>query len=159
MLNVPNYYIDDDLRIDRTDTANGIGGGILIYARKDILLKPVPNPSNFNQFCKFQVIPSDEKNPLNFTVFYRSPNSSAENTQELAKLIDKCENRSLFLGDLNLPNVNFEEGTTDNKGRLILETAESNFLTNSVNFTTHLRGNALDVCLSNIGDQIYNVED
>ena len=33
MLNIGGYYIDPSLREDRSDTFNGIGGGLLIYVR------------------------------------------------------------------------------------------------------------------------------
>ena len=44
-----------ELRVDRMDTANGIGGGIIVYIRDGLVVRPETVENNFNQFCKFQV--------------------------------------------------------------------------------------------------------
>ena len=43
MLNIEGYNVEPELRIDRVDTANGIGGGLLVYSKKGIVLKPENN--------------------------------------------------------------------------------------------------------------------
>ena len=43
MLNVSEYYIDHELRIDRNDTTKGIGAGLIIYVRNDLIVKPDEN--------------------------------------------------------------------------------------------------------------------
>ena len=111
MLNLPNYVIDDELRMDRTDMAGGIGGGLLVYVRSDVTVKALPCISEFNQYCKFQLLSFVANDPLDITLVYRSPNSSMENTAELAKLIENCGNKCLFISDLNLPNMCVENGT------------------------------------------------
>ena len=50
-------------------------------------------------------------------------------------------------------------GVSCSKSCLLLEAIETSFLQNSVTFPTHLRGNMLDLALSNISDSIYNCED
>ena len=50
MLNIQGYYIDPSLRSDRTDTANGIGGGLIVYVLEGVLIQPVTVINNFNQF-------------------------------------------------------------------------------------------------------------
>ena len=159
MLNLPNYVIDDELRTDRTDTAGGIGGGLLVYVRSDITVKALPCISDFNQYCQFQLLSFGANYPLDITLVYRSPNSSMENTAELAKLIENCGNKCLFISDLNLPNMCVENGTTDNKGRLVLDAIQHSFLTDSITFPTHVRGNKLDLALSNISESIISVTD
>ena len=79
ILNMPNYVIDDELRKDRTDTARGIGGGLLAYYRNDIVVQPKIVDNDFNQFCSFQVLNNNEE-PLNIKLIYRSPNSDFANT-------------------------------------------------------------------------------
>ena len=152
MLNVPGYYIDNELRVDRKDTANGIGGGLLVYTRNDIIVKSLIVENDFIQYCKFHILDTSEKNPINVTLVYRSPNSSSENTLKLAKLMENCEKRAIFLGDFNLPKLDLSNGTSDIKGRPILQAAEDSFLQNSVDFPTHIRGGALDLFLSNISE-------
>ena len=159
MLNVPNYSIDNDLRKDRQDTAAGIGGGLIVYVRNDVTVKALPCSNNFNQYCQFDLLSHGENDPLNITLVYRSPNSTAENTSELAKLLENCAKKSLFIGDFNLPHMDIANGTADVKGRPILEAINQSFLVNSVDFATHVRGNTLDLALSNIGDAIVNTTD
>ena len=159
MLNLPNYYIDDELRVDRSDTAQGRGGGLLVYARNDVTVKPMTITNAFNQYCKFQVLREDAINPLNVTLVYRSPNSTAENTLQLVKLVESVEKNALMCGDFNLPHMDTSTGVSCSKSRPLLDAIEATFLQNSVTFPTHLRGNMLDLALSNIADSIYNCED
>jgi hypothetical protein len=159
MLSVPNYYIDNELRVDRADTANGIGGGLLVYIRNDLIVKPVIDDNIFEQYCKFQVFDKNDKNPINIALIYRSPNTTPENTLELAKILEKSEKRAMFLGDFNCPKLNINEGRSDNKSRPLLEAAQNSFLENMVDFSTHICGNTLDLLLTNISENIFNVED
>jgi hypothetical protein len=78
LLNVDGYYINDELRKDRNDTHRGIGGGLLVYVRNDVIIEPDEPDDNclFNQYCRFKVFDNSKKNPLNVTLSYRSPNSS-----------------------------------------------------------------------------------
>ncbi len=57
VLTLPGYTLVTDLRQDRIDTANGIGGGLLVYSREGIKISPNDNLSdnNFNQFCSFKL--------------------------------------------------------------------------------------------------------
>ena len=145
MLNIDNYFIDDDLRCDRYDTAGGIGGGLLVYVRNDIVVKALPKVSKFNQYCKFQLLSFNDYDPLTITLVYRSPNSSDDNTMLLADLVDNCEKKSLIIGDFNLPNMNISSDISDKKGRPVLDAINRRFLENSVQFPTHIRGNILDL--------------
>ena len=39
-LNLQNYALETDLRRDRTDTKNGVGGGLLVYAKTGTRILP-----------------------------------------------------------------------------------------------------------------------
>ena len=39
-LTLENYNLESDLRHDRNDTTAGIGGGLLVYSRKDLRILP-----------------------------------------------------------------------------------------------------------------------
>ena len=41
-LNINGYRIE--LRLDRSDTSNGIGGGIIVYIKSDLTILPNENP-------------------------------------------------------------------------------------------------------------------
>ena len=78
ILNIDGYYIENDLRIDKKESSRGIGGGIIVYVRKDLTVKCDDIDCNFSQHCKFCLFDENMKKPLNFILFYRSPNSSQE---------------------------------------------------------------------------------
>ena len=98
--------------------------------------------------------------PLYITLVYRSPNSSETNTLKLAELIESSEKNCLFIGDFNLPNISFEEQTSDARGRSVLESTSIRFLHNLIHFPTHLRGNMLDFALADFDamNSVINVE-
>ena len=54
-LNMDNFELVTDLRKDRSDTANGIGGGLLVYVRNGLTVLPCDNKSDFRQYCKFKI--------------------------------------------------------------------------------------------------------
>ena len=72
MLNVRGYYIEPELRVDRNDTMNGIGGGLIVYIKKGLIIKPSSIINSFNQFCQFELVNEDNrKQNLNITLIYR----------------------------------------------------------------------------------------
>ena len=162
MLNVDNYYIDDDLRKDRNDTAQGRGGGLIVYARNDILINSIRCDNNFNQYCTFSVSTKDKVNcrPLYVTFIYRSPNSTNENTLELARLIEKSEKNSLIIGDFNLPGLDIGQGKSDTKGQSILDAVTARGMENFVTFPSHVKGGYLDLVLADhdAKPNIFSVE-
>lgn len=154
MLNLDGYNLEPDLRVDRADTLNGIGGGLLVYTRKGIVIKPDNTSNEFNQYCKFQILFNDSQ-PLNVYLIYRSPNSTAENTNLLCDIIERADNNSLIIGDFNFPGINWELHTAENKCRPFLHCVENKFLTQMVDFSSHLKGNILDLALTDNPD-IFN---
>ena len=159
MLNISDYYIDNELRIDRTDTSRGIGGGLLVYVRNDVVVKAdTTSSSNFNQFCQFQLVQKNSKMPVNVVLAYRSPNSTTDNDCELVKLFEKTKPNSLYYGDFNLPKTNFQVSTSDAKGKPILEVVENQFLDQLIDFPTHNKGNILDLIFTNMPDNVLSIE-
>ena len=47
-LSINGYEIVTDLRRDRCDTANGIGGGLIVYVREDLAVLLCDQSSEFN---------------------------------------------------------------------------------------------------------------
>ena len=70
VLTIEGYQLEPELRRDRNDTRDGIGGGLLVYSRKVIKVVPEPqfDTNNFNQFCAFKVITKGRH--LFFTLAY-----------------------------------------------------------------------------------------
>ena len=158
MLNVQNYSLEPELRKDRADTLNGIGGGLLVYGRNGLTLKPNENFSDnaFNQFCSFQIIGEKNDETLDICLVYRSPNSTEGNTLELCELI-KSHPNTMYIGDINLPGINWQLNTSYKKGLQLLETANDAFMEQLIDFPTHAGGNTLDLCLTNKPENVINV--
>lgn len=147
-LSIPGYSLETDLRKDRQDTRNGIGGGLLVYSKRGAKLESCPKyeSSNFNQFCALSILTNDS--PLNIILLYRPPSSGADNMKELCSLLRQLNNNTLVIGDFNMPGVNWEELMGERKLDEFLETMEAEGLEQLVNFSTHNKGNILDLVVS-----------
>ena len=161
MLNIEGYYIEPDLRMDRRDNLNGIGGGLIVYIKNGLIVKPLPVENSFNQFVQFDVVNNDDicaARSLNITLIYRPHSSRDENTDELCKLIEKARKNYIFIGDFNFPGINWEYETSDRKGANFLQCTKDNYLEQLIDFKTHIRGNTLDLLFSNHPDKILTIE-
>ena len=109
MLNINGYYINDELRRDRCDTNQGRGGGLLVYIKDGLKVTPIECDIVYNSYVVFNVKPIEQDGEstqnLNVVLFYRSPNSTENNTQGLINLLNKFKVNTVFIGDLNLPKI------------------------------------------------------
>ena len=95
--------MQQDLRKDRTDTANGIGGGLLVYTRPGLDILPCDLNSDFNQYCKFSL--ASESEQVYIYLLYRPPSAGQKSKDDLCELVRAAEKNSLFIGDFNLPGM------------------------------------------------------
>ena len=159
MLNVKGYSIEPDLRIDRNDTFNGIGGGILVYARNGLIVKPVEVENKFNMFVRFKMINQSKDDPdLKVTLVHRPPRSTGIHNTQLYKLFENSDENSIFVGDFNFPSINWHEYTSDRGSEPFLHCVLENGFEQLVDFPTHIRGNTLDLVLANKPENILSVE-
>ena len=156
-LSLEGYNLNSDLRLDRNDTANGIGGGLLVYVRNGLIVLSCDILSEFNQYCKFVL--KTEKEPLYFYLVYRPPNSSKKNIENLCYLLETSERNSFMIGDFNLPDIDWSENSAPGKYSCVLDTCNDKGLVQVVPFQTHTKGNILDLVLTNAPDLIINIED
>ena len=111
---------------------------------------------DFTQYCKFQLLQSGNKTPLNVCLVYRSPNSNTDNDNSLNKVIEQTKRGSVIFGDFNMPKV----GNPELSARLpLIETAENKFLRQIVDFKTHIKGGLLDLCFTDLADNVISIED
>ena len=157
ILQLEGYFIEPTLRCDRNDTANGIGGGLLVYVKNGLTILKTDSLNLFNQFCQFRVI-SENNQDLNVTLVYRSPNSPNANNSELCDLIKSLDKNNLIIGDFNFPTIDWENNSCENKCRPFLDSLNDKFLQQMVDFPTHIRGNVLDLVLTDIPERIINIE-
>jgi hypothetical protein len=132
-LAIEGYNMENELRRDRTDTHNGLGGGLLVYSKSGLALRKNDRFDNneFNQFCAFTIMTAE---PMNVIVVYRPPNSGRNNLTQLCNIIENMEQNSLAIGDFNLPDINWETGTSGPNGRPLLEATQKMNLEQLVNF-------------------------
>ena len=158
-LTLPGYQLETDLRKDRADTANGIGGGLLVYTRIGIKILPCDKykTNEFNQFCSFKVQTKGE--PLTIILIYRPPGAGNANTDNLCSIIKNLEKQTIIVGDFNLPDINWQNMTSSTRGRAVLEAAVEENLEQMVRIPTHTKGNTLDLILTNCPEKILTVSD
>ena len=155
-LSIPGYKLIEELRKDRSDTARGIGGGLLVYVRDGLtVFTNSDDNSDFIQYCKFQVkLKSDI---LNACLIYRSPNSSHDNNDELNKLLYSLPRNCIIFGDFNYPNIDWNSYSSNSSTcKTFLDTVISKDLTQIINFPTHLKGNILDLVLTDLPSEIIS---
>ena len=160
-----NSTIDDDFlkihgyetiaRSDREDTAGGRGGGIVVYARKEISCWKDEGTNGFNQSVSFRVKLDNEE--LSMHVVYRSPNSTRENDEALCSWLRDLSGKKIIFGDFNFPGIDWEAGRSDAKGRDFYNVCADTFLEQQVKEATHINGNRLDLVLTNITERIQEV--
>ena len=102
-------------REDRNDTQKGRGGGLLLYAKEDINIWRKDDNHEFNQMMTVQVKCGGED--INIHLTYRSPNSSRENDESLAKVVKDMRGINILFGDFNLPDIDWARGTAGSRGR------------------------------------------
>ena len=107
-------------RVDQ-NTESGRGGGIIIYVKNNI--QNISFTSSFKGDESFPIQISEiclnlaERNNIKISLVYRSPNQP-DNEKEISSIkaiidtMEKKSNDSVILGDLNLPEVDYEEITT-----------------------------------------------
>ena len=143
------------VREDRKDTEGGRGGGILVYARKELNVWREDGPPGFNQGATVKVKCGCEDVALH--VIYRSPNSKKNNDASLNEWV-KCRNGiNVIIGDLNYPDIDWFTGTAGSRGRDFFEAASEAFFEQYVTEATHVSGNLLDLILCNRGEIINTV--
>ena len=155
VLSLNGYNLSTDLRQDRRDTNNGIGGGLLVYARNGLVILPCDNYNDFNQFLCFNVILNDIK--LHVILIYRPPSSNRDNLDKLCNIVSNAPSNTIIIGDLNLPKINWNNLTCDNFSNEFMTTCIDNNFTQYVNFPTHIKNNVLDLVLSN-DNSVLNIE-
>lgn len=159
ILNIDGYILETNLRCDRKDTANGIGGGLLVYSKLGLNIVPSTNQNLFNQYSSFTIKGKGKDDDINITLIYRPPSSSQANNDLLMEIVKNVEKNSILIGDFNLPKIDWKlEQGNDVKSVNFLDAMDEADLTQLVDFPTHNRGNILDLVLTNIPEKILNID-
>ncbi len=70
-----------------------------------------------------------------------------------------CTVNSILIGDFNMPDIDWETWTGARNWAGFLDAVEDALLEQMVYFPTHIKGNCLDLVLTNIPERIKNVEE
>ena len=82
------------------------------------------------------------------TLFTAPPSSQPDNNQWLVDLVSACPHNSIMIGDFNLPEINWSDNTASSlKGRNFLDACIERGMEQMVSFSTHIKGNTLDLVL------------
>lgn len=156
-VDIPGYTVETDLRRDRTDTRNGIGGGLLVYSKQGMEILPCDDDIDFNQYCKFKV--ATRGGHITIILIYRPPSSGTDNTRALCDLLQNADKDCYLIGDFNLPSIDWAAMVSDNKGRQILKTSIDRGLTQLTDFSTHEKGNILDLMLTDCPEKVIAINE
>jgi len=157
VLQIDDYNLEKELRRDRRDTAGGVGGGLAVYTREGLNILPIDISEDFNQAVKFRV--QEREDDLEILLIYRPPKPDKKNLDELTKLVREAGSNTIIIGDLNLPGVDWEEGDCGNLEKDLVAALDKGMFEQLVSFPTHLKGNILDVVLSNNPEKVSEVTD
>jgi hypothetical protein len=111
------------------------------------------NEVKFNQYCCFLI--SD----VTIYLIYRSPNAPPEAMDRLVELVRGVKGNSLLIGDFNLPDINWETGESSRRTEDFVDALDDLMLTQMVHFATHIKGNCLDLMLTNIPERVMDVSE
>ena len=165
-LNIDNYKVIS--RCDRADTSAGIGGGLLVYSKTNINATEVKNTSTdktFNQFSQIKVNSDNDNEDIQIYLIYRphklyNDDNVKTNNGNLTKLIKSSRGHSIFVGDFNYRDIDWQNNmAVDSQSNLFLDATNDCFLSQLVTFPTHISGSLLDLVLTSHPNLIQSVED
>ena len=159
-------------RKDRVDTTEGIGGGLLIYTSLTVTGKVFEfcneEIESFNQ-CLAIKIPLKGKSDVVLVLLYRPhhiyedtiilPDETACNNSKLCRLLYSIPKPYVVIGDLNFSQIDWSTMSSDASCKDFVDAVQDNFLTQHIDFPTHMSGTQPDVILSSREDIIVDVEE
>ena len=156
-LNIKGYELQQNLRRDRNDATNGIGGGLLVYTRDGLVILPCDNENSFNQYCKFSLTSGGEKYYI--YLVYRPPSSGQENKDLLCDLEKDADRNSIMVGDFNLPGIDWDSGVAEARDQPFVKAMQDGFFRQLVDFPTHIKGNILDLVITKIPEKVSELKE
>jgi hypothetical protein len=77
----------------------------------------------------------------------------------LTELVRSVKKDSVLVGDFNLPDINWDTGETSARTREFKEAVDDPLMEQMVDFQTQVRGNMLDLVLTNIPERVIEVSE
>ena len=130
------------------------GGGVLIAIRRDLDIKSTPLDFQCAAEILAVTLTFSNGKKLVLSSFYRVKNLGVANHNEFETFFKKARSRRgvagiIVVGDINLPDVNWENYSSPNNIEQMFLDSFSNFgLEQIVRTSTHIKGNTLDLILT-----------
>ena len=103
--------------------------------------------------CSFRI------DDVTLNLVYRPPSAAAESIVELADAISGAGANEVFLGDFNMPGIDWVGGSSRGREALFAEAVENALMQQMIDFPTQVKGNTLDLVITNIPERIEEVYD
>jgi hypothetical protein len=152
-LSINGYELKTELRMDRGDTGGGRGGGLIVYARSGLQILKLDQAVRHIQLVKFKV--SD----IILHLVYRPPSAPVDSITELAAIVKGAAKGSLLVGDFNLPDIDWARGEARGRAGEFCEAVRDSLMEQLVDFPTQVKGNTLDLVLTNIPERVDEVSE
>ena len=94
---------------------------------------------------------------ITITLLYRPPSAGPDSINGICELIDASPGKNIFIGDFNLPSINWDTLQAAGRAADLVEKCSEKFYSQLVEFPTHIKGNLLDLVLTNIPDQVTEI--
>ncbi len=127
------------------------GGGLLVYVKNGVKVFKFYIEPYHPQICKFTV------KDIVVYLLYRLLSAQADSISEITAIVREAGKNSVFFGDFNLPDIEWERGIARGRAAELLEVAQDAMMEQLVDFPTHVKGNTLDLVLTNIPERIDKV--
>ena len=142
-------------RKDRSDTKDGRGGGLLLYAKTSLASVAC---KKLDECCDFSSHLWCKIGSLHVGVVYRSPNSTEANNASLCNLFSKIEHKHcIIVGDFNFPDIYWRRSSAGAHGAQFLDSVQEHYLHQHVIIPTRGR-NTLDLVLSSEESMVSEVQ-
>ena len=162
-LDPEDVFFMNDYYCFRCDRNSNRGGGVVILASNDLLCSEIKLDFDLEHIEAVAIEISLFSCKIVVANVYSRPNCSQSQYDELCKLVHalfQASNQVLLMGDFNLPNISWNEGTASNQyfqSDLLSLFAEYG-LDQRVLEPTHVRGNVLDLVFVSDSNMIYDVD-
>ena len=161
-LNLDNYNIV--CRKDRVDTQKGIGGGLLVYAKTNMVCKEMTGDylDSFNQCCGLS-IKTGTNGFLNIVLVYRphnlyNDNNVTDNNNQMCQMLRSLPKDCIIVGDFNFSEIDWELNTCAARSRGFLDTINDLFFTQMLTFPTHKSGTMPDLVITDRPNIIIDID-
>jgi hypothetical protein len=82
-----------------------------------------------------------------------------ENNEKLNEIVRIADRNTVLIGDFNAPGVGWRKGESAAKWRGLLDTITEENMKQLVGFSTHVKGNVLDLVVTNCPERVVSISE